>query len=108
MFQSVFHGGSRGALVRLLPMKPSAKEFQDSVRGEPPNSVRMDLEKVRKAKTLTMGNPLLQETQNWNFTETELSQGGGGRIARTFGRKIIRFKTFPTVDLATPWSICSR
>ena len=42
------------------------------------------LEKVRKNKTLTMGNPLLQETQNWNFTETELSPGGGGRMATHF------------------------
>jgi hypothetical protein len=42
-FQNISHGGSRDALVHLLPMKPSAKEFQDSVRGEPPNSVRMDV-----------------------------------------------------------------
>ena len=41
LFQSVFHGGSRGALVRLLPMKPSAKAFQDSDIREPPSGVRM-------------------------------------------------------------------
>ena len=42
-FQNISHGGSRGALVHLLPMKPSAKEFQDSDKREPPNSVRMDV-----------------------------------------------------------------
>ena len=41
LFQNIFHGGSRDALVHLLPMEPSAKEFQDSDRGEPPNGVRM-------------------------------------------------------------------
>ena len=39
-FRTFPHGGSRDALVHLLPMEPSAKEFQDSDRGEPPNGVR--------------------------------------------------------------------
>ena len=41
LFQNISHGGSRDALVHLLPMDPSAKEFQDSDRGETPNGVRM-------------------------------------------------------------------
>ena len=41
LFQNISHGGSRDALVHLLPMEPSAKELQDSDRGEPPNGVRM-------------------------------------------------------------------
>ena len=41
LFQNISRGGSRDALVHLLPMEPSAKEFQDSDRGEPPNGVRM-------------------------------------------------------------------
>ena len=54
LFQNVFHGGSRDALVHLLPMKPSAKEFQDSDRGEPPSGVRMDVP----------GNEFLQKFSN--------------------------------------------
>ena len=41
LFQNISRGGSRDARVHLLPMEPSAKEFQDSDRGEPPNGVRM-------------------------------------------------------------------
>ena len=41
LFQNISHGGSRDALVHLLPMKPSAKEFQDSAIREPRSGVRM-------------------------------------------------------------------
>ena len=34
-------GGSRDALVHSLPMEPSVKKFQDSVRREPPNRFLM-------------------------------------------------------------------
>ena len=41
LFQNIFHGGSRDALVHLFPMDPFVKAFQDSDRGEPPSGVRM-------------------------------------------------------------------
>ncbi len=41
LLQNISRGGSRDARVYLPPIEASAKEFQDSDRGEPPNGVRM-------------------------------------------------------------------
>ena len=78
-------GGSRDALVHSLPMEPSVKEFQDSVRRETPNRFLM-IENTDRAVLRSLGS------------------GFQSRPAP----EISGFKCFPAVDLVTPWSIRSQ
>ena len=64
LFQKIFHGGSRDALVHLLPMEPSAKEFQDSDRGEPPNGVGMFVPGNEFFVSLSPGSAVCQKFGN--------------------------------------------
>ena len=64
LFQNISRGGSRDARVHLLPMEPSAKEFQDSDRGEPPNGVRMFVPGNEFFVSLSSGSAVCQKFGN--------------------------------------------